>query len=156
MPAAGSVAALTTAMAAGLVAKAARVSEEEGVALQADELRERVAPLAQADAEAYREALETLRSLPADDPGRADAFARASDIPLEIAEVATRVAELGAELAESGKPALKGEAVSASELGAACARIAAFLVTVNLEATPDDERVIRANRLAAEAAGYTK
>jgi len=65
-PAGGSAAAIVVAMAAGLVAKVARASdgywaEAGGVIGQAETFRARVAPLAQADADAYHEALSALR-----------------------------------------------------------------------------------------------
>ena len=65
-PGGGSAAAIVVAMAAGLVAKVARAShsywdEAGGVIGQAESFRARVAPLAQADAEAYDEALSALR-----------------------------------------------------------------------------------------------
>ena len=64
-PGAGSALALTTAMAAGIVAMAARISRDQwdeagGAAAQAEALRARAAPLAQSDARAYEEALEAL------------------------------------------------------------------------------------------------
>jgi formiminotetrahydrofolate cyclodeaminase len=57
-PGGGSVAALVTAAAAGLLAKVARASsdawpEARGIVAQAESLRERVAPIAQLDAEEY-------------------------------------------------------------------------------------------------------
>src|SRR2546423_10107222 len=60
-PGAGSVAALVTAAAAGLLAKVARASadwpEAAGAAAQAESLRERAAPLAELDAREYEAAL---------------------------------------------------------------------------------------------------
>ena len=61
-PGGGSVAALVTAMAAGLLGKVARGSvdlwpEAAGIAAQAEGLGARAAPLAQADADQYEAAL---------------------------------------------------------------------------------------------------
>lgn len=161
MPGAGSVAALATAMAAGLVAKAARLSDAgwpdaAGVVVQADSLRNRVTPLAQADAEAYRDALEVMRAPRETDPERrdaeiADALSRAADIPLQIAEAAADVSSLGALVSERGNEALRGEASAAAALGEAAARIAAQLVEINLAVSPEDGRVSKARRLAEEA-----
>jgi formiminotetrahydrofolate cyclodeaminase len=160
-PAAGSVLALTTAMAAAIVAMAARVSREEweeagGAAAQAQALRARAAPLAQSDALAYEEALTALGGAAgADDRenwqiGRA--LARAAEPPLEIATLACDVAQLAAEVAHRTNHQLRPDALAAASLAAASARGAAELVAVNLTATPDDPRVIRARALAADAA----
>ena len=81
MPAGGSVAAIAVAMAAGLVAKAARLSPELAAAAEMLERRRRlralVTPLAQADAEAYTKVLEALRRK----EGVADALSAAADVP---------------------------------------------------------------------------
>ncbi|MBA3717782.1 MAG: cyclodeaminase/cyclohydrolase family protein, partial [Actinobacteria bacterium] len=61
-PAGGSVAALTVAMSAGLVAMAARVSGDAGGIAQAESIRARVAPLAAEDARAYRDALAAMHA----------------------------------------------------------------------------------------------
>ncbi len=146
-------------MAAGLVAKAARVSQEgwpeaAGVVAQAESLRERAAPLAQQDAEAYRAALEAMRG--AGDEDLADALDRAAEIPLEIAAVAVDVAALGELVAERGNESVHGESSGAAALAGAAARIAAHLVEVNLTAVEGDGRVEKAHRLAADAADSAK
>jgi formiminotetrahydrofolate cyclodeaminase len=149
------VAALVTAMAAALVAKAARASQEgwpdaAGIVAQAESLRARVTPLAERDAEAYREALEAMRA-PASDAELADALDRAAEVPLEIARAAVDVAALGEAVAERGDEAVHGESAGAAALAEASARIAAHLVEVNLTAAPGDPRVQEGKRLAAEA-----
>jgi len=160
-PGAGSALALTTAMAAGIVAMAARISrgqwdEAGGAAAQAEALRARAAPLAQSDARAYEEALEALGSAAgADDRenwyiGRA--LARAAEPPLEIATLACDVAQLAAVVSHQTTHQLRPDALAAASLAAACARGAAELVAVNLTTTPDDPRVLRARSLAADAA----
>ena len=161
-PGGGAVAAVVTAMAAGLVGMGARFSRKhwdgwESVATQADGLRERVAPLAQADADAFAEYLAAIR-LPKADQGRqravAQATKRAAAIPLKIAAAAAEVARLAAALAESGNPNLKDDAVSAALLAEAAARATANLVAANL-GRDDDERVLQARRYAADASGST-
>ena len=142
-------------MAAALVGKAARASQEgwpeaAGVVAQAESLRERAAPLAQQDAEAYRAALEAMRGAPEGE--LADALDRAAEVPLEIAAVAVDVAGLGVLVAERGNEALHAEASGAAQLADAAARICAHLVEVNLTAVEGDGRVERGKRLAAEAA----
>ena len=142
MPGAGYCAAITLELAAGLIVMAARVSRAEwgearGAAAQATTLRARIAPLAERNVDAYREAVGLL--------------ARAAAVPLEIAEVAVDVASLAAVVAERGEQALRADAVSAALLAEAAARTAATLVEVNLGTTSADERVTHARDLAGSA-----
>jgi methenyltetrahydrofolate cyclohydrolase len=161
-PGGGSVAALVTAASAGLLAKVARSSGEgwpdaPGIAAQAEALRDRVAPLAQTDADEYEAA---LRAQGDDTQGRGErrdfalgrAFARAAEPPLEIAAIAADVSRLSVTVVERGEPALRADAVSAALLSAAAAAAAAELVAVNLTASETDERVVRARRHAVDAA----
>jgi len=158
MPGAGYVAAVALEMAAGLVAMAARVSrgewgEARGAAAQATTLRERIAPLAERNVDAYREAVALLGEDAArgDDESLRDALERAAGVPLEIAEAAVDVASLAAVVAERGDQALRADAVSAALLAEAAARAAATLVEVNLGTTSADERVARGRDLAGSA-----
>jgi methenyltetrahydrofolate cyclohydrolase len=159
-PGGGAVAAVVTAMAAGLVGMGARFSRKhwdgwKPVATEADELRERVGPLAQADADAFAEYLAAIR-LPKDDQKRDQAVTQATEraaaVPLEIAAAAARVADLAAELAENGNPNLKDDAVSAALFAEAATRATANLVAANL-GRDDDERVVKARRYAVDASG---
>jgi methenyltetrahydrofolate cyclohydrolase len=161
-PGGGSVAAVVTAAAAGLLAKVARGSNDtwpqaRGIAAQAESLRDRVAPIAQLDAEEYEAALQA-RSDGGEAPGeRRDfalgrSYARAAEPPLQIVEAAADVAVLSVSVAQNGNPSLRADAVAAAALAAGAARAAAELVAVNLTASADDERVLRARRLADEAA----
>jgi formiminotetrahydrofolate cyclodeaminase len=140
-PGGGGAAAVTGAMAAGLVAMAARFSETRlpdagELADQADELRRRLAQLAEEDAQAYAAVLETLR-LPRDasqrEVQRQEALLGAALVPLEIAGIGARVALMAARLAETGNPNLRGDAVTGAVLAAASARSAASLVDINVE-----------------------
>lgn len=157
MPGAGYCAAVALEMAAGLVAMAARASRAEwgegrGAAAQATTLRERIAPLAERNLDAYREAVTLLGGAEsAGDESLRDALARAAGVPLEIAEVAVDVAALAAVVAERGDQAMRADAVSAALLAEAAARAAATLVEVNLGTTSSDERVARARDLAGSA-----
>jgi len=159
-PGGGAVAAVVTAMAAGLVGMGARFSRKhwdgwKSVATEADAIREQVAQLAQADADAFAEYLAAIR-LPKDEQERDQAIARATDraaaVPLEIAAAAAKVADLAAALAENGNPNLKDDAVSAALFAEAVARATANLVAVNL-GREDDGRVIQARRHAVNASG---
>lgn len=161
-PGGGSALGLTVAIAASVVAMAARASRESwgaaaGVAAQAEVLRARAAPLAQRDAEIYDEALVVRKdaaALPAEkrDWEIGQAFAAAAEPPLEIARAATDVAELAADVAVWGDPRVRADAVAAATLAAAAARGAVTLVAVNLTAVAGDPRVAEAERLAVTAA----
>ena len=160
-PGGGTAAAITVAMAAGIVAMVARASKEHwaeagGTVGQAEALRARVAPLAQADAEAYAAALTALRSRDELEERYRDqqlraALDRAAQVPLEIAEAGTDVAVLAATLAEHGNPEVRVDASAAAVLAEGATRVAAKLVAVNLAAAGGDERVARAERLVGEA-----
>jgi methenyltetrahydrofolate cyclohydrolase len=141
-PGGGGAAAVTGALAAGLVAMAARFSDAQlpaaaDVARQADELRERAAGLADQDAVAYRAVLDAYRR-PAGGDGSerrrriAAALHGAAEVPLEIAEIAAQVAGLAAQVAAGGNPSLRGDTVAAAHLAEASACSAAALVDINV------------------------
>jgi len=147
-PGAGAVAAVLVALGAALVEMAARFSEGAEAALAAaGELRSRVAPLAQADGEAYA-AFLVARQAGTDD---AEARARIVAVPLGVAGCAAEVGELAASLAERGNPNLRGETMAAAQAASAGAAIASKLVELNLGGKPD-ERLDRAREHAASAA----
>jgi formiminotetrahydrofolate cyclodeaminase len=165
-PAVGSAAALVAATAAALVAKAARTSTAvwdgaSGAAAQAEALRHRTAPLAQADADAYAAAVERLDEPREPDPDRRDfqlgrALDAAAVVPMRIAAAAADIAALAAEVAERGNPNLRPDATGAALLAEAAARTAAHLVEVNLSVGPDDPRVREANGHAEAAAAAAR
>jgi methenyltetrahydrofolate cyclohydrolase len=142
-PGGGGAAAVTCALAAGLVAMAARFSDAQlpgaaDVADQADQLRQRAAGLADQDAAAYGAVLDAYR-LPRDGGGggerrrRIEAALRgAAEVPLEIAGIAEQVAGLAAQVAAGGNPNLRGDTVTAAHLAEASARSAAALVDINV------------------------
>jgi methenyltetrahydrofolate cyclohydrolase len=159
-PGGGSTAALAIAMSAALSAMVARASKdwpEAGAAIaQAEQLRRRTAPLAQRDAEAYEEALASVRLPERVEPNVRDAavgaaLARAAEIPLVIAEAGADAASLAALVADRGTPDRRGDAAAAALLAEADTRAAASLIAVNLGVTPDDDRVVHAQALAASA-----
>jgi hypothetical protein len=55
-------------------------------------------------------------------------------------------------VARNGNPSLRADAAAAGAFAAAAARAAAELVAVNLTASADDPRVVRAQALAEDAA----
>lgn len=155
-PGGGSAAALAVALGASLCAMTAGLSahqlpQAEHVAAEARLLRDRAAPLAQADAEGYREVLAALRAEDGRRQRVSEALSQASRVPLEVAEIAVRVAALAADVAADGNPHVRGDAIAAAVLAAAGAQAAATLVWINLAGT-GDERPALAERLAADAA----
>jgi len=160
-PGGGSVLALVAALAAGILAMAARASADfwedaGGVAAQAEMLRARAAPLAQVDAETYERALAVRDDHAELDEERRDweigrAFAAAAEPPLQIARVAADIAELAQEVASRADQRLRPDALAAAALASAVARACAELVAVNLTATEDDPRVREAHSHAEAA-----
>jgi methenyltetrahydrofolate cyclohydrolase len=150
-PGGGAVAALAVTLAAGLCAMTAGLSGRhlaaERLAEQARLLRDRAAPLAQADAEAYRAVLAAMRAR----DGLADALSQACTVPMQVAEIGTQVAALALAVAAEGNPNVRGDAIAAALLAAAGSRAAAALVRINLAEAGSDGRPARAERLAAEA-----
>jgi formiminotetrahydrofolate cyclodeaminase len=164
-PGGGVAAAVTGAMAAGLVAMAARFSATRlpgagELADQADELRRRLDQLADMDARAYAAVLDAGRQ-PGDDGQRRErmreALLGAAHVPLEIAGIGVEVAVMAARLAEAGNPNLRGDAVTGAVLAAASARSAACLVNINVGLgglEPDLSR--RAAQAVADASAAAK
>jgi formiminotetrahydrofolate cyclodeaminase len=160
-PGGGASAAVAIALAAALTAMAARFSADnladaETIADRAEELRNRVMPLAQADAAAYGRVLDAYRT-PRDDEKRRrrirEALSEAADVPLSIAEVGVEVAGNAARLVEEGNPNLRGDAMTAAALAKAGVRAAATLVEINVSAGgADDDRLSRVDQLLATMA----
>jgi methenyltetrahydrofolate cyclohydrolase len=130
-PGGGSVAAITLAFAAGLVAMSARFSNRQlpdsgELADELDVIRHTAGALADADADAYAEVLSTGRSN--------EAVLRATEIPLEVCEQAAAVAERAARVVTDGNPNLRGDAMTGLQLAAAAVRSAAYLVRLNADA----------------------
>jgi formiminotetrahydrofolate cyclodeaminase len=155
-PGGGSVAAVAVALAASLAGMAARLSADQlaeapALADRADASRQRVAPLASADAESYGRVLDAYR-LPqeADSETRTerikDALSGAADVPLAVAEAGNEVAGIAARLVEGGNPNLEGDVMTAVLLADAGVRAAAALAEINLSsARVEDDRLGRAN-----------
>ncbi len=156
VPGGGAVAALAVAMAAALVAMAAAFAKDApfdaaSILAEADLLRERAGRLAGDDASAYLVVIAARRR-PRDDPTRASeiasAVSAASEVPLQVTRIGSRVNELAIDIAERGNPNLRGDASTAAHLAAAAARSAALLVRLNLSDAADP-RVQEADTLAA-------
>ncbi len=91
---------------------------------------------------------------PSDDPQRGSAvqaaLSRASDVPLEIAEVGLAVLDLAGPVVERGNPRLRGDALTACLLAQGGVRAAVVLVELNL-ADAGDPRLARAAEMARAA-----
>jgi methenyltetrahydrofolate cyclohydrolase len=158
-PGGGASAAVAIALAAALTAMAARFSADnladaETIADRAEELRNKVMPLAQADAAAYGRVLDAYRTPRDDDEKRRrrirEALSEAADVPLSIAEVGVEVVGNAARLVEEGNPNLRGDAMTAAALAKAGVRAAATLVEINVSAGgADDDRLSRVDQLLA-------
>jgi formiminotetrahydrofolate cyclodeaminase len=153
-PGGGSAAGIAVAMGASLVGMAARVSDDwpeaEGVRVQADQLRRRVAPLAQQDAKAYSDVVEARRES-AGDVKLGKALARAAAVPLQIAETGADVAVLAAVVAEHGNANARADAAAGAALAEAGTRAAAKLVEVNLATLEEGEWLARARAYTTAA-----
>jgi formiminotetrahydrofolate cyclodeaminase len=136
-PGGGAVAAVTCAMAAGLVEMAAAFDaggQLDAVGARAHALRVQVAALASADGRAYAGVLEALR-MPAG-PERTQcldaAVAGAIECPMLVLEIAAEVATLAADVAARGNRNLEGDAVTGALVAEAAARSAASLAQLNV------------------------
>ncbi len=152
--AAGSAAALTVAVAAGLAAMVARASRDSwedagGVAAQAISLQERAARLIREDADAWQQAFAALGGTGEGDAAQRNfelerKLERAAAVPLEIGELGATVAELATLVAEFGEGPVRADAVAAATLAAGATRAVAHLVEVNLGVREGDKRLARA------------
>ena len=161
-PGGGSSAAFGLALAAALVEMTAGLTGEAGTASRANAVRAEALELAERDLSSYARVLEAMR-LPRDDPSRAgrleEALLEASRPPLEIAEGAAEAAELGAKVARTSNPHVRGDAVTGVLVAEAAAAAAATLVEINLErhpAAPELERARRARERASRAREQTE
>jgi formiminotetrahydrofolate cyclodeaminase len=152
---------LTVGLAAGLCVMAARLSTRQiddaaDIAEDAERLRDRVTALCQADADAYSLVISAMRLPSGPDPDErsrqvAAALSAASDVPLEVVQIASRVGEIAARMAEDGNPNLLGDCVTAALLADAGARAAAGLVLINLNRSEEDDRCAQVAVLLGEA-----
>jgi methenyltetrahydrofolate cyclohydrolase len=142
----GPAAAVAIAMAAALAemgasASVGRWDAAAGTVAQARTLRTRIAPLVQADADAYGRALHALEGGgDGGDHAIGEALTGAADVLLEIARIGADTAELAQLVAELGAPRHRDDARAAVLLAEAGTRVAAALVAANLATTEDDAR----------------
>jgi formiminotetrahydrofolate cyclodeaminase len=144
-PGGGTSAAVTCALAAALVEMSAGLAGQNVERSRA--LRERALALAEVELSSYAPVLE------ADDADqRAAALVEASRSPLELAELAAAVAELGAEVAQASSAAVRGDALAGVVLAEAASTAAVRLVEINLAESGANELVERARSAGERAA----
>jgi formiminotetrahydrofolate cyclodeaminase len=156
-PGGGSSAAFALALAAALVEMTASLTGDANTASRANDLRVQALLQAERDLSSYARVLEAER-LPRDDPSRRgrleQALLEASRPPLAIAEGAAEAAELGAAVARTSSPHVRGDAVTGTLLAEAAAAAAATLVEINLAqqpGAPERERARTARERASRA-----
>jgi methenyltetrahydrofolate cyclohydrolase len=124
-PAGGSAAAVTVAMAAALIELAARRSDDGHRAANAAELRRRAFALAEADARAYEQVLDSHGE------ERRSALTRASGVLEEIAAAAHALNELAQPLIDRARPPLAADVRAAVELAGAARAAVGHLALAN-------------------------
>lgn len=165
-PGGGAAAAMTAAIAAGLVQMVANLTtgrakyaeyerDTTRILNRAAELRHDAVALAAEDAEAFGAVMAAYR-LPLADPDRAEhvraATILAAEAPLRIAAAAAEVARLAAELPGRSNPNVLSDVAVAASTAAAAIESAAINVEINLSGLPDADREPRARRLAEATA----
>lgn len=153
LPAAGAALAVSLAMAAALLQKAASAPRDgapvdAGAEARAGRLRHDALRLADEDAVAYR---RVVAAKGADDGRLRDALRQAAEPPLAMAETALELARLSESLHDEVPLSLQGEVRAAGHMACGAAIAAADLVRIDV-GRDDDERSRRAGLLAGEAA----
>ena len=152
-PGGGSSAAVSAALAAALVEMAARLPSSQASGARSDRAAERAGALraqalrlAQEEMSSYAPVLEAR-----DEHERELALAAASEPPVQVAETAAEVAELGVEVATSASPSVRGDALAGVVLAEAAASAAFRLVEINVGSGPVFKRARAAELRAASA-----
>ena len=160
-PGGGSVAALSGALGAALVAmvcrltvdkpKYAEVSEElRAVLSEVDELRRKFGELVERDTEAFKGVMAAFR-LPKETEEQKrersaviqQATLLATEVPLEVLSLSVRVLELSQVVAEKGNVNSVSDAGMATEMARAAARGAALNIQINLGGLKDQAFVAK-------------
>ncbi len=157
VPAGGSVAAATAALAAALVEMVGRIAvlkDKTGspalsqLVEQAHHLRERLLLLAEEDAKAFAAVLAARRD-PTGGEAERDARIRrawrhAAQVPADVVRLSREIAQLARRTAQEGPPSTVGDSVMAALLAAAVGAGSVLNLRLNLEAAgrPEDLRVL--------------
>ncbi|MEY3989512.1 MAG: hypothetical protein RI985_593 [Chloroflexota bacterium] len=145
-PGGGSVAALSGALAAGLITMVCDLTigrpryaefdaECQQIRQQTEHIRAELTRLIQADIAAYT-LVAAAYKLPKDDPSRiqaiVDASVIATDIPLQIAEHAAALLPLALPVAQHGNKSAVGDVIAGAHLAQATVHAALINVTANI------------------------
>lgn len=141
-PAAGSAAGWAMAIAAALVAKAARLSHRQmadanNVAEEADRMRGNALELAEADAAAVTAMIQKSVGYKSNQSKRDASYAQSASleeavkVPQQIQEAGDKLAQLAERIATEGNPRLYPDAVTARMLAQTAGQIAQTLVASN-------------------------
>lgn len=151
---AGSLVEMAAAFATGQPDLAAQEDRFRMIGQRARTLREMALELADEDAKAFAPVLAAMR-LDRNDPERVRRIRAASSVaaqpPMTVAHVCAELAELGAELTQSGNPNLLGDALAGTLLAEAACVSAARLVAINLASESDDPRLSESAALTRRA-----
>ncbi len=149
-PGGGAVTGVVAALAGALVTMCARFADSQSVGVRAAELQITAASLAEADPIVYAAYVRARREQ-LDAATVSAALDEAIRVPLEMADVAAELVQIAGELARSGNPRLRGDAMTAMFLAAAATRSAAALVCENLSGEDEgsDPRLVLAATLLA-------
>lgn len=156
VPGGGSVAALSGALAASLIAMVCRLTigkkgyetvsdEMETILPQAESLQRDLRELMQADIDAYARVIEAYkrpRGTPEEQTARTrsiqDALKHASEVPFQVAQVCAAVLDLSRPVAEKGNKNAASDAAVGALMAESGLRGAAFNVSINLAAIKDE------------------
>jgi formiminotetrahydrofolate cyclodeaminase len=145
-PGGGSVAALTGALAAGLISMVCHLTvgrpryaafevEAQAILVQTEAIRARLTDLIQIDVAAYSTVAAAYK-LPKEDSTRTAAIAAAmvvaTDVPLQIAEQAAALLPLALPVAQHGNRTAVGDVVAGAQLAVACVHAALINVDANV------------------------
>lgn len=162
-PGGGSVAALSGALGASLVAMVCRLTigkkgyeavsaEMESILPRAEELQRELRDLMQADTDAYARVMDAYKLPKQTDVEKSartraiqDALKRASDVPLRVAELCVQVLELARPIAEKGNKNAASDGGVGALMAEAGLRGAALNVSINLGVI-NDELFVRRHR----------
>lgn len=136
MPAGGTVAALVGALAASLGIMGARLSGQQGVEHRLSEISRRLRELMQADGEAYQRFIQATKLAKTDQTRPAvlsSALHLATEIPLEIAELATKAGALLHACSAGVKPRVRSDLTVGMILAIAAADAGRHTVAENVK-----------------------
>ncbi|MGH7216661.1 MAG: glutamate formimidoyltransferase, partial [Nitrospiraceae bacterium] len=136
IPAGGTVAALVGALAASLGIMGARLSQQQGVEHQLSEISLRLRELMQADGDAYQRFIQATKLEKTDKTRPAvlsSALHLATEIPLEIAELATKAATLLHACSAGVKPRVRSDLTVGMVLAIAAADAGCHTVAENIK-----------------------